>query len=195
MSAVWPSRPTTTEPYPDAITTMSADQTHTTNSAKTNGPDATTLMSKPPSLPPNAVIARKWKCRVTTDGQPKVYRKAEMVSWLEESMAGREAYVVIVPTERAKRSLEANAYYWGVVIPAMADHTGHPEAVCHWILKVQFLPAMVRSTTHLLRWSFSDYVEHASAWASSFFGLTIPPPENFTMLTPPAKEAPHDEAK
>ena len=48
-----------------------------------------------------------------------------------------------VARPQATRSQQANAYYWAVVVQALADHTGYTPDEMHDVLKVKFLPKAV----------------------------------------------------
>jgi hypothetical protein len=94
---------------------------------------------------------------------------------------------------QATRSLQANAYYWGAVVQALADHTGYTPDEMHDVLKVKFLPKAVAlntangrvvgdfviggSTTALLSFQFSDYIEQVRQWAFEALDCDIPPPD------------------
>jgi hypothetical protein len=96
-----------------------------------------------------------------------------------------------VEREAATRSLEANAYYWGVVVKALADHTGYTADETHEVLKIKFLPKDVAlrtgmgevvaefviggSTRTLTVGEFFDYVERIRQWAFEALDVDIPP--------------------
>jgi hypothetical protein len=93
--------------------------------------------------------------------------------------------------ETATRSLEANAYYWAVVVKALADHTGYTADETHETLKIMFLPKDVAlrtgngeviaefviggSTRELSVGEFYDYVERIRQWAFVTLDVDIPP--------------------
>ena len=54
---------------------------------------------------------------------------------------------LVVEREQATRSVQANAYYWGVVVKALATHTGYTPDETHDALKIQFLPKDVALRT------------------------------------------------
>jgi len=98
-----------------------------------------------------------------------------------------------VARPQATRSQQANAYYWAVVVQALADHTGYTPDEMHDVLKVKFLPKAVAlnaangrvvgdfviggSTTALLSFQFSDYIEQIRQWAFEALDCDIPPPD------------------
>jgi hypothetical protein len=102
-----------------------------------------------------------------------------------------------VTVQKMTRSQQANAYYWGVVLKAIDDHTHQGtddihDAMCQMFLpnvgkQVQFHNAVSRTTvtvaTETRRSSklpsdaFYDFVEKVRAWAADFLSLTIPDPD------------------
>lgn len=85
---------------------------------------------------------------------------------------------------RETRSSQANRYYWGVVVPALAEHLGYQKDELHEALKGKFLSldaepdahglVRVRSTASLNTAEFRDYLEQVITWAGAEFGLDIP---------------------
>ena len=101
---------------------------------------------------------------------------------------------IIIRKYKTKRSNDQNAYYWGVVIPIIADYVGHdnPEDM-HEDLKLKFNPVKSKidptkkiggTTTKLSTVDFfsaeTSYVERICRWASMECGLYIPPPKKRT---------------
>jgi len=98
---------------------------------------------------------------------------------------------MIIRKHSSKRSSEQNAYYWGVVIPILADHFGHdnPEDM-HEDLKLKFNPMKSKlqegktiggTTTKLSTVDFfcaeDSYVERICRWAVMDYQIYIPPPK------------------
>jgi hypothetical protein len=86
---------------------------------------------------------------------------------------------------RKQRSLQANAYYWGVVIPLLAEHCGYDSEEMHDALKHRFLRdrehekdglALVRSSAELDTAAFSEYVENCRRLAAELH-VVIPDPQ------------------
>jgi hypothetical protein len=79
------------------------------------------------------------------------------------------------------RSLSQNAYYWGVVIPLLAEGCGYDDEEMHEALKWRFLARhdgpmpTVRSTATLNTTEFCEYVEHCRRLAAEM-GVVIPDP-------------------
>lgn len=96
---------------------------------------------------------------------------------------------VTVKRERATRSSQANRYYWGVVVPLIAEHLGYQKDELHEALKQKFLRldaepdehglVRVKSTATLNTKEFADYVENVATWAGAEFGLNIPAPGEY----------------
>lgn len=98
---------------------------------------------------------------------------------------------IIIRKHSEKRTNQQNRYYWGVVIPVLANYFGHdnPEDM-HEDLKLHFNPieSKVRpgkmiggTTTKMSTTEFysgdESYVERICRWAASEFGIYVPPPE------------------
>ncbi len=103
-----------------------------------------------------------------------------------KSLEGKSVWVIITDV-KPPRSLQQNAYYFGVVIQYISDETGESPEKTHEDLKEKFLPRMwtvedgrevefPKSTTRLSTKEFKDYLESVIAWAASFLNLVIPDP-------------------
>lgn len=101
-------------------------------------------------------------------------------------------YQFIIQKKFKKRSLPANAYFHGVVIPMIAEETGMDEAEVKAFLKAKFLSKEVVMAGKDNQWetavivgrsskadshTFGLFLEKCVAWASSFLGLVIPEPD------------------
>lgn len=89
---------------------------------------------------------------------------------------------VAVTRRRATRSPQANAYYWGVVMQALSQHTGYTPDEMHDICKAKLLPKKLAiadgngevvgefvlggSTRSLNTNEFYEYVERVRQWAA-----------------------------
>lgn len=71
------------------------------------------------------------------------------------------------------RSKDFNAYYWGVVLKLISEHTGEFPKDLHEKFKGMF---GIGTTTNLSSKSFADYVECICACAAEL-NIIIPPPE------------------
>jgi hypothetical protein len=98
---------------------------------------------------------------------------------------------VTVERQHATRSAQANAYYWGVVVKLLSEHTGSTPDEMHDILKMRFLSKEVAlrrqngevvaefviggSTAQLNTVEFYDYVEQIRQFAFDELDVDIPP--------------------
>jgi len=100
-------------------------------------------------------------------------------------LEGKSLWVEIQDA-REKRSLDQNAWYWGVVLKTIAESVGHTENELHEIFKRMFLPPKTLeyrgreikipgTTTELSKGDFSEYIEKVRAEVSSL-GIIIPDP-------------------
>jgi hypothetical protein len=97
---------------------------------------------------------------------------------------------VTVARLRATRSIEANRYYFGVVIDAISAHTGYHPDETHDLMKMLHLPkelaicdgngevkgqyVMGGSTRNLNTAEFSAYVSRVQQWAAETLDVVIP---------------------
>ena len=95
----------------------------------------------------------------------------------------------------AKRSNQANAYYWGVVLTLISQHTGDHIDELHYNLtkKLRPMPYMEldgtesvrgKSTREMSKKEFAEYVDEVIVFAAHFFNVVVPPP--------PAKQTQND---
>lgn len=101
------------------------------------------------------------------------------------------AATLTVAREQVTRSVQANNYYWAVLVKALATHTGYTPEETHEHLKIQFLPKDVAlrtgtgeviaafviggSTRELSIAEFGDYVDRIRQWAFEWLNVDIPP--------------------
>lgn len=127
------------------------------------------------------------------DGRLKVGLKA--LQLLREAVKGwrRCPVTVTIQRQHATRSLDANAYYWGVVIEHISEHTGYTPEETHEALKTMFLPKRLAmlgqngelhdelviggSTTVLNKVEFYEYCERVREFAGEKLGVRIPAPD------------------
>lgn len=94
--------------------------------------------------------------------------------------------VVTAELDKARRSLDQNAWLWGVVYRTIADYTGSTEQELHEIFKRMFLlPKIVKwkdkiikmpgSTSDLNKPQFGEFVERIRAEVATM-GIAIPDP-------------------
>ena len=93
--------------------------------------------------------------------------------------------VVTVELVRKKRTISQNNYYWGIVLPAIAEKTGYSTPECHAVLKRLHLPPreikwrgrplkIANSTTLLSTGEMVEYIERVCAEAAQM-GIIVPP--------------------
>ena len=93
---------------------------------------------------------------------------------------------------KKNRSPNQNRFYWGVVIPMIAERMGEtdPESV-HGVLKneLNYYMATIgdkdirvpQSTAELNTADFEAYLERVRQWAAQFFTLNIPHPNEVAI--------------
>lgn len=92
---------------------------------------------------------------------------------------------VEIRKRRSRRSHDQNAYYWAVVIPLLASHTGYTHDEMHEALKAKFLGTedmshgllRIGSTAKLNTLEFADLVDRVVLWAAESLGVVIPLPD------------------
>lgn len=100
--------------------------------------------------------------------------------------AQKDGLAVRVTVKRKRRSARANAYYWAVVVPMVADHTGFTEEETHEALKALHLGREVKdlagreivctkSSATLDSKEFGEYVDRCIAFAATELGVAIAP--------------------
>lgn len=100
---------------------------------------------------------------------------------------------ITVKPLKSNRSLSQNAYYWGVILPCMADGfydaTGERYSAeeIHDFMKGKFLPArsiadpetgliseVKGSTAGLYKDEFGEYLDQLIKWSAEFLHIVIP---------------------
>lgn len=98
----------------------------------------------------------------------------------------REGEIIKITFEnyKSKRTLDQNAYYWGIVLPTVSEDTGDSEAELHEFFKRKFItPRFITacgeriripgSTAKLSKSDFCDYIMRIEALT----GLKFPDPD------------------
>jgi hypothetical protein len=99
---------------------------------------------------------------------------------------------VVVQKQRSRRSLNQNAYYWGVVVKILSDELGYAPEEVHELLKQKFnwkdvaltnylddVSEEIRigaSTADLSKIDFMAYIDKIQRWAAEFLNVVIPDP-------------------
>ena len=113
--------------------------------------------------------------------------KLEQHRWSFMTLAKFEDPKVIVTVEgiRSERTLNQLAYYWGIILPLIAEHTGHSTPDLHEIFKRLYLPPklvkwrgrdikMPNTTKELSKGEMVEYIERVIAEAAQL-GIVVPP--------------------
>jgi hypothetical protein len=99
---------------------------------------------------------------------------------------------------RATRSLEQNAYYWGVVVQLLSEHTGYTPDEIHDLLKAKFIPKRLAvcdgngvitdeivlggSTRQMNKVEFGEYMDAIRQWAAETLDVAIPDPDREAVV-------------
>ena len=83
---------------------------------------------------------------------------------------GLDIEVIVRPLEKKKTSAQ-DAYYRGVVLKMLSDHTGYTRKEMHDVCKAHL---HIETTTTLSRREYSEYIAATIRWAASFHDLYIP---------------------
>jgi hypothetical protein len=113
---------------------------------------------------------------------------------LSQALRGMKDGEVLITIERlrATRSQRQNAWYWGVIVQLLADHTGYTPDEMHEVLKAKFIPKRFAvadgngeicdelviggSTAILNTVEFGEYCEAIRQWAADSLHVVIPDP-------------------
>ena len=87
-----------------------------------------------------------------------------------------------------RRSLNQNNYYWGAIIPMIADQVGMLDEDVHDALRMMFLKdhtkklETIKSTAELSMGEFAEYLIDIQNWATSFLEIeNWPNPEEWEI--------------
>ncbi len=127
------------------------------------------------------------KFKATVVNHRLVYPNESYVNHHIGRFEGKNVYVRI-ELQKKQRSLKANGYYWGVVLPLIAAEMGEDNLdYVHAIMKGECLKTTkiirgkaytaVGSTKKLTTDKFADYLERVRRFAASELGLNIPDPD------------------
>ena len=118
------------------------------------------------------------------------HEKQAIARWIATFKDGTKLDIII-RKHKSKRSNEQNRYYFGVVLPILADYFGHDNTEdMHEDMKLKFNPIESKiepgktiggTTTKLSTVDFfsaeTSYVERICRWAAMEHSLFIPPPK------------------
>ena len=118
------------------------------------------------------------------------HEKQAIGRWIATFKDGTKLDITI-RKHKSKRSNEQNRYYFGVVLPILADYFGHDNTEdMHEDMKLKFNPIKSKiepgktiggTTTKLSTVDFfsaeTSYVERICRWAATEYSIYIPPPK------------------
>jgi hypothetical protein len=121
--------------------------------------------------------------RLAWDGIEALTRRAYL-----RTLAGKRVEIVI-REPRKQRSLDQNAWVWGVALPVLADALGydaHEHEILHYALLCECYGTVydarsgrecpARTSSQLSTREFSDYMEWLVRWAATEHGVRVPLP-------------------
>jgi hypothetical protein len=91
--------------------------------------------------------------------------------------------LITVEKQRAHRSLDANAYYWGCVLRLISEYNGDEVYDLHEFFKKRFNPQAILgdtiggSTAKMNTLEFTEYIEKIRRFALMELGVSIPDPD------------------
>lgn len=132
-------------------------------------------------------MRRRWKC--TVKGGKLVLPNS--VDFERHIQAFEDKHVEVTVKKWEPFSTDKQfAYYYGVVLHIISEHTGHTRDDLDSILKHKFLYEFVTmgdtierrllSKNEVSKQRFSEYIEQVIQWATTSLGLTIPGPDEAT---------------
>jgi hypothetical protein len=100
---------------------------------------------------------------------------------------------IAVTIRRASRSQPQNAYYWGVIVQVISEHTGYTPDEVHEFLKMKFIPKKLAvtdgngeirdefvlggSTRKMTTVQFGEFMEECRRFAAETLDCYIPDPD------------------
>jgi hypothetical protein len=91
---------------------------------------------------------------------------------------------LVLRKKKSQRSLNQNAWYFGVIIEVLREHLGYDKDEIHEALKNKFASktdertglVIVESTARMDTKRFGEYCEQIQRWAAEFLQVYIPDP-------------------
>ena len=128
---------------------------------------------------------------ISESGKLKIYKRKDFENELH-LFAGKKV-VISIEKKTKKRSINQNAYYFGVVVPLFRSgllDIGYKVSLeeTHTFLKAKFLVkeivnentgeilTSVKSTTELTTVQFMEFIEDIQQFGAEFLGIQIPSP-------------------
>jgi hypothetical protein len=123
------------------------------------------------------------------------YEKVRIQRFVQAMPEGTRLELILRKYKRLVTN-DQRGYYWGVVVPILAEYFGHDNKQdMHEDLKIYFNPAQSRinpedivggSTTKLSSENFygaeNSYVKRIVRWAAQEYGINIPDPDEVADL-------------
>jgi hypothetical protein len=122
-----------------------------------------------------------WSGGVTTTGKLRLDDRPGLDAWLN-TLAGQRVELTIRPA-RTERSLQANKYYWGVIVPLLGEYCGYDKDDMHAALKLKFLTGpdgKPKSTSNLSKAQFAEFVTQCQQFGAEL-GVVIPDPAQVSL--------------
>lgn len=104
-------------------------------------------------------------------------------------------YTITIERKHANRSQKQNAYWWGVCVRLVSEHTGYDPDDVHELAKHMFLPKHLAvadgngevvgeyvlggSTSKLNTLEFGEFIERFRRWAAETLDVAIPDPDQY----------------
>ena len=118
------------------------------------------------------------------NNQVKLHHPKQYAGYVGGMKDGQMVKVTVKPFKVGDRirSIEANAYYWGVVIELCREYFGYEKEEMHDALGVHFRRDFagrlqrIERTSSMTSERFWEYIEAVRRWASTEFGIYIPDP-------------------
>lgn len=134
----------------------------------------------------------KFLAKINDRHEPEIFErfKHSYRLWLDGFKPETIVSVVIKIDKVVKiRSIEANNYYWAVVVKYVCDAFGyeaHEKDMVHEGLKFKFLTEekiegfpVTRSTARMESPEFWDYIDAVKRWIASEYNVYIPDPNEY----------------
>lgn len=126
------------------------------------------------------------------EGKLRIAHRSEFDRELANFRDGAEV-IVTVERKRSKRSIQQNAYYWGVVVPLVKQGMGDRGMTAtteetHELLKFKFrkkelvdmstseVHTFIGSTADMTKSEFMDFISSIQQWATQNLDMYIPDP-------------------
>ncbi len=125
----------------------------------------------------------------TTDGV-KLDQERAYQQFAKRKFLGK-AIEVTIRAKRSKRSLDQNALWWSLIVPAIADEVGYDRSEhdeCHYALVARFFGTHVDKisgatianarSSKLSTKQFTELIDGTVKWAAQELGLVLPMPDD-----------------